>query len=353
MKKISIILGMAALALGFTSCSQEEDPKFHVPTDFIVSTPALQNVEFETSDDLTDAATFNLFCSQPDYGYSAICSYAAFVSLDPECPVEKVIDEATGDVSYKAVSGKSVLLENSTPASAAMTFKTYDLGIALQTVAGVLNDKDAFDASTLATTPQKAYFRAVCSIPGIANSSIVSSNVVSYNAVKVQYAERLPGWVYILGNVANPETGVDNAFTAPSASNYSLYENFRLYEPDNMIGEKIYVGRFNIMPKSETPDMENVDDTSQFRIMTDLLGWVPTASYGSAEGDFYSLPIQDKFFGSGYAGPVVAQGLGNWGIWVSTPTPATIVFDLTSLQIYIHEGFHEVTFTGREPKFGE
>ncbi|MBD5305762.1 MAG: hypothetical protein HDS12_05695 [Bacteroides sp.] len=351
MKKISIILGLAAVALGFTSCKQEENPKYHQPTDFIISTPAMQNIAFETESEMTSNETFNLFCSQPDYGYAAICNYSAVVSLDPECPVERVVDEETGAVTIQAVEGKSVLLDNQNPTSAAMAIKTYDLGIAMLNLGGIYNDRDDYNASDFAKGTVKAYFRAVCQIDGIDNSAIASTNVVSYNAVKVAYAEKVAGWIYICGNVQNPDTGVVDDFKGPSVANYDwYYNNFRLIEPESMIGQKLYVGQFNIAPKSPTPDLGNVDDTSQFRFFTELLGWTNTASLGSAEADFYVLPISDKF-AAGFDGDIVNQGLGNWGVWVSDYTPMTVVVDVPSLKIYIKEGFHEVSFVGRNPEF--
>lgn len=351
MKKISIILASAAVALGFSSCSQEDEPQFHQPTSFSIATPALQNVEFATSSEMTDDATFNLFCTQPDYGYSAICKYSAIVSLDPECPVERVVDEETGAVSIVPVAGKSEALENVNPTSAAMAIKTFDLGVAALKLGGIVNDPDAYAASSFATTPVKCYFRAVCSIDGIANSAIASDNVVSYNAVKVQYAEKKAAWIYIVGDVQNPETGVIDGFKGPSMANYDhYYNNFRLEEPTEMIGQKIYVGQFNLNPKSDDPDLSNVDATSQFRFFTQLLGWTNTASLSSAEADFYVLPISDKF-DAGYSGDVVAQGLGNWGVWVSELTPMTVVVDEVQLKIHVKEGFHDVTFVGRDPQF--
>lgn len=351
MKKISIILAMCAVALGFSSCKQEDEPKFHTPTSFTIATPALQNIEFATATDLTDAATFNLFCSQPDYGYSAICNYSAIVSLDPECPVEKVVDETTGAVTVKPVEGKSIALENVNPTSAAMSIKTFELGVALLNLGGIVNDPDAYATSQFAAGPVKCYFRALCSINGIDNSAIASNNVVSYNAVKVQYAEKKAAWIYIVGDVQNPETGVVDGFKGPSMANYDhYYNNFRLEEPQEMIGQKIYVGKFNLNPKSDDPDLSNVDATSQFRFFTELLGWTATASLGSAEADFYVLPIADKF-DAGYSGDVVAQGLGNWGVWVSELTPMTVVVDQVQLKIHVKEGFHDVTFVGRDPQF--
>lgn len=342
---------MAAVALGFSSCKQEDDPRFHEPTTFTISEPALQNVEFATANDMTDAATFNLFCTQPDYGYSAVCNYSAIVSLDPECPVEEIIDEETGIKTVQAVAGKSVLLENQTPTSAGMAIKTFDLGIALLNLGGIVNDADAYAASDFAKGPVKCYFRALCEIPGVANSQIASTNTVSYNAVRVTYAEKKAAWIYICGNVANPETKVEDNFKGPSAANFDhYYDNFRLEEPQDQIGNKLFVGKFNLVPKSDAPDLSNVDATSQFRFFTELLGWVNTASLGSAEGDFYVLPVADKFE-AGYSGDIVPQGLGNWGVWVSELTPMTIVVDQVQNKIHIKKGFHDVTFVGRDPEF--
>ncbi|MDE6297909.1 MAG: hypothetical protein K2L89_08685, partial [Muribaculaceae bacterium] len=87
MKKISVILAMAAMVLGFSSCKQEDEPVYHAPTTFTVNEPALQNQAFRTKTDMTDKETFNLYCSQPDYGYSAICNYSALVSLNPDAPI--------------------------------------------------------------------------------------------------------------------------------------------------------------------------------------------------------------------------------------------------------------------------
>lgn len=333
---------MAALTLGLASCEQESDPKYNAPTTFTIATPALQNQEFLCSNEMTDAETFNLFCTQPNYGYSAVCEYSAIVSLDPECPTEDL----------QAVTGKSYALENTIPSSAAMAIKTFELGVAVNQLLGV-TDKEDFDAKGYGNQTFKCYFRAVCEIPGIEGSRIVSDNVVSYNMVRIQYAEKKPAWIYICGNVSNPETGVEQAFETPAAGAFDLYyDNFALFEPSNMIGQKLYVGQFNITPKVEDPGQTYENNCSQFRFFTELLGWNVAASLGSAEGDFYCLSITDKY-DAGFSGDMVT-GLGNWGIWLcdkTAPQPVTIVVDQTNLKLYVKEGFHEVTFVGREPEF--
>lgn len=332
---------MIAVILGFSSCKQEENPKYHAPSTFIINEPALKNQAFRTSNDMLDPATFNLFCSQPDYGYSAICNYKAIVSLDPEADLEDWIE-----------------LENSTPTSANMAIKTFELGAAVNKLLGV-KDLDDFNDQGLGDKEFVCYFRAVCEIPSIEGSRIVSSNVVSYNKVMIRYAEKKPGWIYICGNVQNIDTEVTNGFTAPSQANLDKYNaNWSLFEPDDMIGEKLYVGTFNLVSKVDdfAEKMDefnegNPDACSQFRFFTELLGWVPTASLGSNEADFYVLPITDKWT-TGYSGDIVSQGLGNWGIFVPEGvTPVTIVVDVPNLKIYVKEGVHEVSFVGRDPEF--
>lgn len=323
---------MAAMVLGLSSCKQEDDPKYHNPTTFTVCTPALQNIEFETATDMTDANTFNLFCSQPDYGYSAICSYSALVSLDPNCPEDNAVE-----------------LENLTSSSAAMSIKTFELGAALCKLSNIFEESD-YSSSPLAQGPVKAYFRAVCEIPGIEGSRIVSSNVVSYNAVKVNFAVKKPAWIYICGDVQTLD-GEKNDFLAPNAANLAKYmENFSLFEPNDKIGDKLYVGQFNVTPKEKDPNETFEENCSQFRFFSELIGWKPDASMGSAEADFYCLSITDKWE-SGYAGDIVAPGLGNWGIYTDEVVPMTVVVDQLNNKIYVKEGLHEVSFVGRNPEF--
>ncbi|MDE5653131.1 MAG: hypothetical protein K2G75_07105 [Muribaculaceae bacterium] len=335
MKKLSIILTLVATVLGITSCKQEDKPQYKDPTTFTINQPALQNQSFLCSNEMTDDATFNLFCSQPDYGYSAVCNYSALVSLDPEAPIEEWY-----------------ALPNETPTSGAMAIKTFELGVALNNLLEVVDAQDFADRN-LGSTPLKCYFRGVCEIPGIESSKIISSNYVSYNNVMIQYAEKKPAWIYICGDVSNIETGIANGFTAPSVANEDFYKNnFALYEPEDMIGQKLYVGVFNLVPKDGAADSgpDNPDMCAQFRFFTQLLGWTNEASLGSNEADFYCEKITDKW-DAGYTGDVVNQGLGNWGIYVIEPQPVTIVIDQTALKIYVKEGAHEVTFVGRDPEF--
>lgn len=330
---------MAAVGLSFSSCKQEDEPQYKNPTTFTVATPAFQDNAFRCSSEMTDTETFNLFCTQPDYGYSAVCKYSALVTLDENEAKKdgKDIDES-----------KWVALENSTPSMASMAIKTFELGAAVNKLLNVADQAD-FDARNLYDTAFKCYMKAVCEIDGIEGSRIVSSNTVSYNKVYIRYAEKKPGWIYICGNVQTKD-GVKNDFLGPTPSNYDAYVNFRLYEPENNIGSKLYVGTFWLTPKSDAPDLGTPDDASGFRFFTELGGWVNTYSLGSHADDFYVKPVTDKWE-AGFSGDIINQGLGNWGVHTATPQAITIVVDVQNLKIYMKAGEHSVSFVGRDPEF--
>ena len=343
MKKISIILAMAAMVLGFSSCKQEDEPVYHAPTTFTVNEPTLKNQVFRTKTDMTDKETFDLYCSQPDYGYSAICEYSALVSLNPDAPIEE----------WKA-------LPNENSSSAKMAIKTYELGVAINQLLNVENAAD-FDARDLYNKEFKCYFKAVCEIPGIEGSKIISSNTVTYNKVMINYAEKLPAWIYIVGDVRSIETGLpEDLFLAPIEANFDTYKaNLALFEPDDMIGEKLYVGCFKLIPKEaatnpDTLDPNNSDHRAQFRFFTELSGWSNTENMlGSGLPDFNNLDITDKWANM-FSGDITTNddnAKGNWGALITEPTDFTVVVDVPNLKIFIKEGVHEVSFVGRDPEF--
>lgn len=330
---------MAAVGLSFSSCKQEDEPQYKDPTTFTVATPAFQNNAFRCSSEMTDTETFNLFCTQPDYGYSAVCKYSALVTLD-KAEAEKDgkdIDES-----------KWIELENSTPSMASMAIKTFELGAAVNKLLGIKDQAD-FDANGIYNNAYTCYFKAVCEIPEIEGSRIVSSNTVSYNNVYVRFAEKKPAWIYICGDVQTKD-GVKQGWAGPSPGNYDAFVPFRLYEPEDKIGSKLFVGTFWLSPLKDNPDLSNPDDSSNFRFFTDLGGWTTDYSLGSNEADFYKLPITDKWE-AGFHGDIVNHGLGNWGVHTVTPQPITIVVDVLNLKVHMKAGELSVSFVGRDPEF--
>lgn len=110
--------------------------------------------------------------------------------------------------------------------------------------------------------------------------------------------EREEPKLYICGNVKNPETGMINDFLSPSSANRDLYDsNFAFTK----IADGVFYGEFIISYAGV--------DVPQFRFFSDLLGWIPDASLGSAYEDFYALPVNI----TPVTLPIFEGGLGNWG----------------------------------------
>lgn len=308
MKKFIYLLAGLALAAGFTSCEDSKEPQYKNPTTFTLNTPALQDQMLETSGDQEDKATFNLFCSQPDYGFSAVCEYGVQVSL-----TDKFIDATDEqEANYLALSNQSA-------SQSAMSFRTYDLAVAMTKLLGLetIEEAEAYDGPD----EMPVYFRATCRIPGVKGSDIVSDNVVSYNKVKFHYAIPTAGIIFIVGHVTNTVTGEVNEFQEPSSGFSTWYkENFALVEPE--IGCKLYAGTYAL--KECTGGIDNVDNCAQFRFFTELNGWSDTkVQIASNPGDFYVEPITDAFVDGLFTAPTVVYGQGNWGIY----TEATDIAD--------------------------
>jgi hypothetical protein len=201
-----------------------------------MNTPALQDQYLE----LTEDGTFELTCSQPDYGYSAITNYSVEVSLTEDF------------AQYETLTPTE-------PTVARMTLKDSDLAIALCNLYGFTSDETYQDLPA-----DRVYFRTVAELSGVEGSQI-TSNVVYLNKVKFYLAVATPGYIYLVGA---PE-----GWAGPTESNASHYADWRLYESNDAIGSKIYSGVFDIPAGS-----------AMFRFYTALTGW-DTDSYGSQSDD--------------------------------------------------------------------
>lgn len=309
MKKFIYLLTGVAMAASLSSCVDTEKPVFQKPTTFTINTPALQNEYLGTTNDMDSKATFNLYCSQPDYGFAAQAIYGAQVSLSPNF----VDATETQEANYRELTNQD--LNN-----AAMSFKTYDLAVAMTQLLGFesVEDYDAYLADGGATV-MPVYFRAVCEIGGVKDSRIVSSNVVSYNKVQFSFAIPVAGVIYLCGD--------PNGFKEPSAQNAEFYQNWQLVEPE--IGSKLYAGTF-LFPATEDvhSGASGPDYTTQCRFFTELSGWADGSKMvGSNEADFYVDPITDLFVDGQYVTTAV-YGKGNWGIYLEEATDITCVVSL-------------------------
>lgn len=226
--------------LGLASCSQDKDPVYTPPTRFVLNEPAMANQYLI----LDPSHTFELVCSQPDYGYAAVATYSVEVAL-----TENGFDNPE---TYKTIDP----VGNGT--NCRMTLKDDDLSVALCLLHG-------FDTEeTYQELPaQPVYFRAVSQLKGV-ESSVIKSNVVCQNNVKFYFAVPQPNHIYLVGS---PE-----GWAGPTEGNADHYADWRLFEKREAIGSNIYYGTFT-MPAAP-----------MFRFYTKLSGW-DDDSYGAQEAD--------------------------------------------------------------------
>lgn len=329
MKKFIYMMAGVLCAAAVSSCADTAKPVLQTPdpSTFIVNRPPLQNEYLATTGDMEDVSTFNLTCSQPDYGFALQAIYGAQVSMDPEF-VEEVVDDE-GNV---VVPANYYSIDNQDANNASMSLRTYDLAVAMTSLLGLTNEDDFADyvANGGKVDGFTVYFRATCQVAGVPSSYVVSSNTVSYNNVALSYAVRKAGVVYYCGDVVG-----SGSFTTPSKANQEFYDNYKLVEPE--IGCKIYAATIEL-PKTDDahPGLGagDVNYNTQFRFFTELTGnWDDLSiQVGSNVANFYVEPIGDKFSagtedGSEYKGDGV-WGQGNWGIFLEENTPVTLVLNL-------------------------
>lgn len=210
MKKLSIFLAGAALALGFTACDSErdtvlnlEDLKMEIaePTfahELLALDPEGENLVIEAT--------------QPNYGFSAATTYSLQVALT----------EAFKD--FETVTPTN-------PGYAKMEIAQNDLAIAL-------NELYGFDANTYVDQGEiPVYVRAAAEIEGV-EGTLVTSDVVKLDKVTFPYAAKGPGQIYLVGN--------PSGWTQPSLTNLEHYEAFVLTETG--AGTGIFTGAFEFKP---------------------------------------------------------------------------------------------------------
>lgn len=278
--------------VGLTGCSEDTDPKYHNPTEFVLNTPALQEQYYE----LTDGGQFQLTCSQPDYGYSAVANYSAEVSLSADF------------AQFES-------LTNTTPTQSIMVFKDSDLAVALCALNGIETEdqKDEYNARPA----QRVYFRAVCELDGVEGSRIVS-NVVYLDQVKGYFAVPVAGYIYLVGQC--------EGWATPDASQTEHFAPWRLFEADDAIGSKIYSGVFDIPA-----------GTAMFRFYTALTGW-DNDSYGAQVDD---NPVEFEFTDGVFEGSIV-KGKGSFSFPNWPGGMMTIVVNLKENIVQMFAGEQEV-----------
>lgn len=240
MKKFAIsLVATLAMMAGFSSCSEDRDPVYQQPTEFVVNVPVIQD-QYIDLDAADEKATISLVCSQPDYGYSAIAQYGAEVSLT---------EDFANFVEIASVKGTL----------ASMLLSQFDISCAMTTLNGW---SDSNVPSSI--DYQKLYVRATCYLNKVEGSRIVS-NVVCFNHVKPYFAVNKPGFVYLVGT--------PSAWSVDAPNGEEIYANWKLYEKDTEIKSKIYYGDFDFPA------------APQFRFYTQLGSWDEQFSIGSQVAD--------------------------------------------------------------------
>lgn len=243
MKKYLLYIPVACALLGLASCSQDRDPKYHAPTKFHLNTPPMQDMEIV----LTEGNTLEFTCDQPDYGFAASASYSMQMSLTEDFATSydlDVVEEHNTKIQIQQSQVSSGFCE----------------------LIGVTSEEDYNETYPDGFQMSKIYFRAVCKIAGIEDSEI-TSNVVTYNNLKPYFAVAVPGYIYLVGK---PE-----GWAGPSESNAEHYAPWRLFEPADAIGSKVYRGVFEIP----------AGDDAMFRFYTALTGW---------DNDSYGVQVDDN-----------------------------------------------------------
>lgn len=234
MKKSIIFLALAAIGLSFTSCEDDKEPVYHIPTEFVLNTPPMaESVYILHSGDIVEFT-----CSQPDYGYSAVTNYA--VDIASEEDFVDATDET--EANYFTVTPVN-------PTSAKLEIKAEDIAKAICARHGI-NTFVEYPENGLPV--QSAYVRVRAWIAGVPSSTI-TSNTVALGGIEVfNPYPAVPGQIYLVG--------APSGWVEPSAGNADAYENWKLDETG--VGTNIYVGSFEIPAGSQ-----------YFRFYQSLSGW--------------------------------------------------------------------------------
>lgn len=289
MKKLSYFLTAACALMVFSSCEDKKDPVYHAPTagSFSLYTPAMQDQYIV----LKDGNTLELVTSgQPDYGFSGVATYGVQLSMTSDfSDPEKVYDLTPIDAHQSKIA-----------------LSQFDVAFGVCALLG-LDNLDAFQAMfpNQEMPYMPLYFKANCQLAGV-NGSYIESNVVSYNYIKPYFAVASPDYIYIVGT--------PSGWTDPVPGNAEFYANWRLWEPDNAIGSKIYSATFDLAA------------APMFRFYTELGDW-NSNSYGTQVDD---NPIEfPEFTGADSWTHALVAGKGSFSFPNFPGGEVTIIVDMS------------------------
>lgn len=278
---------MMLVGIASTSCKRDTQPRLEQATEFVLNTPPFASNTLV----LDEEGTFNLTCSQPNYGPSVVASYAVEACLE---------DPAVNPEANTMMLATTTNLAN-------MTLPAKDLALAMCQLMGAVNEEtaDKYDAN-----PRPVWVRAIASVVG-ADYSQVASNWVKLESVQPFFAVPVPGKLWLIGKV----TGWDIKAPTPE---------YILTEADDAIGSKIYSG---IFPFSDE------EAAGGFRFFLEIGNWDNLeVQIGSAEPNFWEERINLDENGA-FSGDCV-YGQGNWDIMNHTGGDIKLTVDLNTMKVY-------------------
>ena len=187
MKKLTILMLLLAGPLLWTGCGDDRDnnPVLQEPTGFNLDTPAQANEVY----DLKNLSSFELTCTQPDYGYVAATTYRLQLSLEETF---KEADEAAGTVANYATLSTAYIKP--------------DLDVDAMEFAMALLDlwKASNENAELPETPLPVYIRLSATLSNngmgqVYSNSIELPKVLGYN---VEPPVSLPEQMFLVGDFA-------------------------------------------------------------------------------------------------------------------------------------------------------
>lgn len=307
MKKISSYLALAAVALAFTACSDDTDPKATYPVnhDFLnIPVMAEQTIVLET------AGNVDFTLSQPDYGVALVPSYALQISLDPS--FEKLPSQMgaqIADLIYNRDAERAFYQLPNPANTARFAVKAKDIADGLSNMFGY-DDIEQYKGREDKVYTGPLYCRVLSFLPtanpGTFDKYAILSNVVTLATVVGYPTVRQPGCIYLIGT--------PSGWVAPEEANAETLAPWALFEKKEAIDSKVYYGTFDIPA-----------DQFEFRFYSALTGWDKGDSWGPSAND-EQVPIEFK--DGKYSGAIQAKGKGKFYVAGWTGGWVKMVVDL-------------------------
>lgn len=277
---------MVLVGLASTSCKRDTQPRVEKATEFVLNTPPFASNTLE----LTEDGTFQLTCTQPNYGPAVVANYAVEVAI---------ADPAAADVPTQTLTTTSI--------TAAMDVPTSELALAMCSLMGATS---ADTADKYDPTPRPVWVRMISTVPN-AEYATAYSNWIKLDSVKPYFAVPIPGKLYLIGKVTNWD--INNPTPL-----------YILEEAPDAIGSQIYSGVFPFSAE---------EAVGGFRFFLELGSWDNLAvQVGSAEPNFWEEHISLDADGV-YTGPCF-WGQGNWDIDNFAGGNLKLTVDLNTMKVY-------------------